>query len=94
MANQDIHAEEVPDMIIISPSQLLAQSRRIADIHSNSADSLKVLIVTDEQAYNEFGSGSPDVNALRRMLKMFYDRGNAQFGTQAEICAADGWRPP
>lgn len=78
VANQDLHAEEVPDMIIISPSQLLEQSRRIADIHTNSADSLRVLVVTDEQAYNEFGSGSPDVNALRHMLKMFYDRGNAQ----------------
>lgn len=77
VANQDIHAEETPDMIIISPRQLLEQSRRIAEVHSNSADSLKVLIVTDEQAYNEFGSGSPDVNALRRMLKMFYDRGLA-----------------
>ena len=38
---------------------------------------MKVLIVTDEQVFNEFGSGCADVNAMRRMLKMFYDRGKA-----------------
>ncbi|MCM1356072.1 MAG: type IX secretion system sortase PorU [Staphylococcus sp.] len=75
VANQNIHGEDTPDMVIISPSQLLEQSRRIADLHANGIDSLKVLVVTDEHVYNEFGSGAPDVNALRRMLKMFYDRG-------------------
>lgn len=74
--NQNIHAEEVPDMIIISPTALMEQSRRIAAVHSATPRGLKVLVVNDEQAYNEFGSGSPDINALRKMLKMFYDRGN------------------
>ncbi|MDE6187674.1 MAG: hypothetical protein K2G17_06045, partial [Duncaniella sp.] len=67
--------------IIISPSQLLEQSRRIADLHSAAPRNLEVLVIPDEQAYNEFGSGVPDLNALRRMLKMFYDRGNAAGST-------------
>lgn len=75
--NQDIHAAEVPDMVIISPSTLLPYSNRIAAIHTAAPDNMKVLVVTDEQVYNEFGSGCADVNAMRRMLKMFYDRGNA-----------------
>lgn len=77
VSNQNIHAEEVPDLVIVSPASYLEQCRRIAAVHSAEPRNLKVLVVTDEQAYNEFGSGSPDINALRRMLKMFYDRGNA-----------------
>ena len=75
--NQNLHGEATPDMIIISHPSLLEQSRRIAAVHSAEPRNLNVLVVTDEEAYNEFGSGSPDVNALRRMLKMFYDRGGA-----------------
>lgn len=75
--NQDIHAAETPDMIIISPLRLLDQSNRIAAIHTAAPDNMKVLVVTDEQVFNEFGSGCADVNAMRRMLKMFYDRGKA-----------------
>lgn len=77
VANQDLHAKQTPDMIIISPSQLLEQSRRIANLHSAAPRNLEVLVIPEEQVYNEFGSGTPDLNALRRMLKMFYDRGNA-----------------
>lgn len=77
IANQDLHAAEVPDMVIISPAAMLDVSRRVAALHTEGPDAMKVLIVTDEQAYNEFGSGSPDVNALRKMLKMFYDRGKS-----------------
>lgn len=78
VGNQNLHAEPTPDMVIITPSQLAEQSRRVADLHSADPRNLKVLVVTDEQAYNEFGSGTPDLNALRRMLKMFYDRGKAE----------------
>ncbi|MCM1076084.1 MAG: type IX secretion system sortase PorU [Bacteroides sp.] len=77
VSNQNLHAEPTPDMVIISPTELLEQSRRIAAIHSSAPRNLNVLVVSAEQVYNEFGSGSPDINALRRMLKMFYDRGNA-----------------
>lgn len=31
-------------------------------------------VVTDEQVYNEFSSGTPDASAIRHMMKMFYDR--------------------
>ena len=36
---------------------------------------LKVLVVNAEQVYNEFSSGTPDIGAFRRMLKMMWDRG-------------------
>ena len=77
VANQNIHGRTTPDMIILSHPALISQSERIASLHS---DELDVLIVTPESVYNEFGSGTPDLNAIRRMLKMFYDRGTSTDG--------------
>lgn len=72
--NQNIHAAEVPQMVIVTHPDMLAQSQRVARLHAESADALDVLVVSDTEVYNEFSSGSPDVNAIRKMLKMFYDR--------------------
>lgn len=77
VSNQNLHAEETPNMVIFTISDWQAQAERIADLHRNSADSLKVLVVTQDKVFNEFSSGVPDVNAFRKMLKMFWDRGNA-----------------
>ncbi len=77
VANQNIHAEEVPDMVIFSHADWISQARRVADLHRDSADSLRVLVVDVNDVYNEFSSGSPDVNAFRKLLKMFWDRSEA-----------------
>lgn len=75
VANQNIHAEPVPDMVIVTSAAMRRQAERIADFHRNSVDSMRVLVVNKDLVWNEFGSGMPDINAVRRMLKMFYDRG-------------------
>lgn len=74
--NQDFHAAETPDMVIFSPSGWIAQAQRIADYHTET-DGLKVLVVDQNQAFNEFSSGVRDVAAFRKMLKMYWDRGRA-----------------
>lgn len=76
VANQDIHNQETPDMVIFTIGRWASQAQRIAQLHQNSADSLRVLVIDQEEAFNEFSSGTPDVSAFRRLLKMFYDRGN------------------
>lgn len=75
IANQDLHADSVADMVIIIPEsgKLLEQAQRLADLHK-SHDSLRVKIVRADLLYNEFSSGTPDVGAYRRYLKMLYDR--------------------
>lgn len=82
VANQNLHGslsgDALPDMVIIAPAAFREQAERIADMHrSDPVDPLAVATVDPRQVYNEFGSGSADVNALRRMLKMVYDRGVA-----------------
>jgi hypothetical protein len=73
--NQDLHALEAADMVIIVPDRndLLAQAERLAQAH-RAHDGLTVSIVGATQVYNEFSSGTPDATAYRRLMKMLYDR--------------------
>jgi hypothetical protein len=73
--NHNLHALGQTDMVIIVPSsgKFLAAAERLADAH-RSMDSITVAVVTAQQVYNEFSSGTPDVTAYRRFMKMFYDR--------------------
>ena len=73
VTNQDLHSHESVNMVIFTHRQWDSQARRIAAIHT--AEGLSVRVVDVEQAYAEFSSGSPDINGLRRYLKMLYDRG-------------------
>ena len=62
-------------MVIIVPltGKLTAQAERIKQMHEER-DGLSVRIVPADELYNEFSSGTPDVNAYRRYMKMLYDR--------------------
>lgn len=73
VSNQNIHGREQVDMVIISPSEFTSQAVRLANAHTAS-DGLSVLVVTPEQVYNEFSSGTPDATAYRRIMKFFYDK--------------------
>lgn len=72
VSNHDIHSLEAPEMVIFTLPELRDQARRIADIHR--ADSMTVEVLTVQDVYDEFASGCADVSALRKCLKMFYDR--------------------
>lgn len=75
VSNQDHHADGVADMVIIVPTsgKLLKQAQRLKDFHE-SHDGLRVSIVPADELYNEFSSGTPDVNAYRRYLRMLQDK--------------------
>lgn len=76
ITNQNHHADSNVDMVIIIPtSQLfLSQAQRLATFHEQH-DGMSVRIVPADELYNEFSSGTPDVSAYRRYMKMMYDRG-------------------
>ena len=75
ITNQDHHADTPVDMVIIIPTtqKWLSEAERIKVLHETK-DGLRVGIVPADELYNEFSSGTPDANAYRRYLKMFYDR--------------------
>ena len=74
VANQDLHALEQTDMVIIVQPKLQAQAERLA-AYRRSNDGLRVTVVNPQAIYNEFSSGTPDATAYRLLMKMFYDRG-------------------
>lgn len=77
VANQNIHGKEGAEMIIFTLPQYAAQARRIQQLHAQAQEPISCLILDVNEVYNEFGSGAADVGALRKCLKMFYDRGLA-----------------
>ncbi len=79
ITNQNLHAHTPADMVIIIPTsqKLLEQAQRIAQLHEQR-DSMRVRIIPADELYNEFSSGTPDINAYRRYLKMLYDRAETE----------------
>ncbi len=74
--NQNLHGLSTANMVIFTYPEWKSQAERIATLHRDN-DSLSVQVVNITDVYNEFGSGCADVGAIRRFLKMMYDRGNA-----------------
>lgn len=72
--NQNLHALRDVDFVIVVPNsgKITQQAQRLADIHTQ-VDSMKCVVVTANQVYNEFSSGKPDATAIRRLMKMLYD---------------------
>jgi len=73
VTNQDLHALEQTDMIIIAPPAFTTQAERLAEEH-RVRDDLSVKVIAPQDIYNEFSSGTPDASAYRRLMKMLYDR--------------------
>ncbi len=91
VANQNLHGMDSLDMVIVVPAsdKLTAQAERLAAAH-RALDSLKVAVVRADMVYNEFSSGTPDATALRRFMKMLYDRGGTDAAPRYLLLMGDG----
>ena len=72
-ATQNLHALSRADLVIVSPPLFMDEAKRLGEFHVEH-DSLSYLVVQPAHIYNEFSSGTPDATAIRRFMKMFYDR--------------------
>ena len=77
--NQSIHGSDIPDMIILAPSEFLPQANQLASLHE-SVDSMRVMVLDHNKVFNEFSSGTPDASAYRLLCKYFYERGTDSQG--------------
>lgn len=75
VVNQNLHGMPQAEMIIITHPNFLSQAKELAQAH-NTMDGLRVNVLTTDQVFNEFSSGTPDATAYRKAMKMFYDRAN------------------
>lgn len=71
--NQNLHSLNDIDLVIVVYPDFIEAAERLAEYH-NKNDNLSVVIVTPEQVYNEFSSGVQDITAIRRLMKMLYDK--------------------
>lgn len=78
VANQNLHAMSVPDMLIITDTAFIDQAQRIADMHM-AVDGISVAVVEHHKIFNEFSSGTRDGMAYRLLCKMLYDRDPVKF---------------
>lgn len=71
--NQNLHATGNVDMVIVAHPDFMSQANRLAQYRAEN-DGLSVKVVTPQQVYNEFSSGSQDPMAIRDYMKMIYDK--------------------
>ena len=76
VANQNLHSLKDIDMVIITNRAFLSAAQTLAAAHER-IDAITTAVVTDEEVYNEFSSGTPDATAYRWLMKMLYDRKSA-----------------
>ncbi len=71
--NQNLHAVSNVDFVILSYKDFVGEAERLAAIHQ-SVDGMSTVVVTNEQVYNEFSSGKPDISAIRDFMRMLYKK--------------------
>lgn len=73
VSNQNLHKLKNIDYVIICPEGYESISTDLAKAHEKK-EGITYAVVTDQQVYNEFSSGTPDATAYRWLMKMLYDR--------------------
>ncbi len=71
VANQNLHALQDVDYLIITQDFLIVEAERLAAYHRSNSG-LDVRVVDLEQIYNEFASGSSDLTAIRDFVRHLY----------------------
>ncbi|MFT2010319.1 type IX secretion system sortase PorU [Pontibacter sp. 13R65] len=78
VANQNLHAQNLNgdlDLVIITNPAFMEAANRLAE-HRSQHSNMQVLVVTINQVYNEFSSGSQEITAIRDFMRMLYSRSN------------------
>lgn len=75
--NQNLHALDQADYLIITRKSLMSYAREIGEFHLQE-EGLSYHVIDIEDVFNEFSSGNNDLTAVRNFVKMFYDRAATQ----------------
>jgi len=85
ISTQNLHALKDVNYMVITNNELASQAQRLADYHQeNSGLTSKVVLLS--QIYNEFGSGSPDITAVRDFIKQVYTTNSSSSGKLKYVC--------
>ncbi len=86
ITNQNLHAHTPVDLLIIIPTsqKTLAEATELGELHKEY-DGMTYRVVPADEMYNEFSSGTPDISAYKRYLKMFYDKASDASGMISHV---------
>ncbi|WP_299683397.1 type IX secretion system sortase PorU [uncultured Dokdonia sp.] len=73
------------DYIMITGDLLRPQAERLA-AHNRTFRGLNVKVVTLNEIYEEFGSGSQDIGAIRNLVKYVYDNASSDANRLKYVC--------
>ena len=74
VANQNLHGlAGSPAYVVVTHTSFAAQAERLA-AYRRRHDGLETVVVTVDQIFNEFASGTSDMRAVRDYMKFLYDR--------------------
>ena len=76
--NQNLHALQTPELLIITDKMYHEQAERVAALH-RAVDGIDVAVVDQDKVFNEFSSGVRDAMGYRLLCKMLYDRNPDKF---------------
>ncbi len=89
VANQDLHALSSIDYILITNPIVKSEAERLA-LHHQAKRNYRYKVVTTEEIYNEFSSGTQDISALRDFVKMLYDKSSLNDMPKYLLLMGDG----
>jgi len=71
LSNQNIHAVNQVDMVIVTHPDFVSAAQSVADFHAE--EGLNVFITTQKIIFNEFSCGKSDPTAIKHFMKSLYD---------------------
>lgn len=86
--NQNLHALQPADFIIVSHPDFKAQAEKLGKFHQDR-EGYSYLIAHPEEIFNEFSSGVTDITAIRDFVKMLYDRADPSKKPKALLLLGD-----
>lgn len=88
VSNQNLHAMQDIDYLIVTAPSLKSQAERLKQIHSE-LDDLQIEIVTPQLIYNEFSCGARDIAGIRNFIRMLYRKGGSEHKLQYVLLFGD-----
>ncbi len=78
ISNQNLHNTSEKELLIVTYPGFISEAKRLAVFHQQQ-NNMRTLVVTTDEVFNEFGSGTPDPTAIRDFVKMYFDRYKANW---------------
>ncbi|TCI91755.1 type IX secretion system sortase PorU [Tenacibaculum sp. M341] len=77
VSNQNLHGLTNIDYLVITSSEFINEAERLTNYHQTNSN-LNTKVVNLSEIYNEFGSGSPDIVAIRDFIKYLHDNSSTR----------------